>query len=242
MLRVFLFLVVSATAGHVCAGGPGNFQAPGFKLKNRDAAALSVDWWKWAMSSPAEINPVQDRSGEYCDVGQKGKVWFLAGGFGSSKIRRRCKIPSDTYLFFPLVNMAYWPREANNGFTCDQAKASAAMNNETALDLFVEVDGVSLKDPKRYRARSSKCFDIFERVPESVKPYRAYPSASDGYWILLRPLKTGVHTIKFGGRYNNTTADYGRMVQDIEYEITVGDLEGPRGNDAKQEMVMNQRQ
>jgi hypothetical protein len=224
MFRVFLFLAISATAGLACASEPGYFQAPGFKLKNRDAAALSADWWKWAMSSPAEINPVQDRSGENCGVGQEGKVWFLAGGFGSSKIRRRCTIPSDKYLFFPVINMAYWPREANDGYTCDRAKASAAMNNDTALDLFVEVDGVSLKDPKRYRARSSKCFDIYERVPESVKPYRAYPSASDGYWILIRPLKKGKHTIKFWGRYNNATTDYGRMVQDIEYEISVGEL------------------
>jgi hypothetical protein len=196
-------------------------QDPGFKLGGQTAAELSADWWKWAMSSPAEINPVRDETGAQCGTGQKGKVWFLAGGFGSSKIKRSCTIPAGKYIFFPVINMAYWPREANNGFTCGQAKENAAINNDTALDLFVELNGVAVKDPKRYRAKTSKCFDIFERVPKDFNPYKAYPSASDGYWILLKPLNRGKHSFRFGGRYNNTTSDYGRMVQDIEYEISI---------------------
>ncbi|MDX8399117.1 MAG: hypothetical protein R8K20_02580, partial [Gallionellaceae bacterium] len=160
-------------------------------------------------------------SGAHCDVGQQGNIWFLAGGFGSSKIQRSCVIPAGKYIFFPVVNMVYYPRKENNGYTCEQAKVNAAVNNDKALDLHVELDGIAVKNPKRFRARTEKCFNIFEKIPREYQPYNAYPSASDGYWIGLRPLQKGKHTLRFGGRYNSTDSVYGRMVQDIEYEITV---------------------
>lgn len=196
-------------------------QKPDFKLDGRTAADLSAEWWKWAMSSTDEMNPVRDMSGAHCDSGQQGKVWFLAGGFGSALIRRSCTIPAGKYIFFPVINMVYWPEEENNGYTCQEAIKNAAVNNDTAIDLFVELDGKVVKNPKRFRARTIKCFDVYERIPAERKPYSAFPSASDGYWILLKPLKPGKHSIKFGGQYNHTTAAYGHNLQDIEYEINV---------------------
>lgn len=211
-IACFLAITAQAFAGA---------KEPGFKINDQSASELSASWWQWAMSSPAETNPVRDTSGAHCGVSQKGNIWFLAGGFGSSKIHRKCTIPEGQHIFFPIINMSYWPREEGNGVTCEQAKASAALNNDSALELFVEVDGVSLKNPKKYRARTDKCFNIYQKVPKELTAYNAYPSASDGYWILLEPLQKGKHHIKFGGRYNQPGNSYGRMVQDIEYEILV---------------------
>ena len=222
----FLFhclLIVLFMAGSVSAYARESspIQLPGFKLDGRTAADLSAEWWKWAMSSPDEVNPVRDSSGIHCDTGQQGKVWFLAGGFGSSLIRRNCAIPAGKYIFFPIINMVYWPLGPDSGYTCKEAIKNAAVNNETAIDLFVEVDGKAVKNPKRFRARTNKCFDVYERIVAERKPYNAFPSASDGYWILLKPLRPGKHTVKFGGQYNHTTSAYGRNVQDIEYTISV---------------------
>ncbi len=194
---------------------------PGFALDGHSSAELSASWWKWAMSSPNDINPVRDITGEHCGVGQKGNVWFLAGGFGSSKIKRNCTIPAGKSIFFPIVNMIYYPSNENNGYSCDEAKENAAVNNDKAIELFTEIDGISVKNPKSFRAKTEKCFDVFELVPRKYQPYNAYPSASDGYWIGLKPLAKGKHTLKFGGRYNSTSSAYGRMIQDIEYEIIV---------------------
>lgn len=221
MKHFLLFIVVALSNTLAFASESSPIQQPGFKLDGHSAADLSAEWWKWAMSSPDEVNPVRDTSGAHCDTGQQGKVWFLAGGFGSSLIRRTCNIPSGKYIFFPVINMVYWPQEENNGYTCKDAIKDAAVNNETAIDLFVTVDGQALKNPKRFRARTQKCFDVFERISAKDKPYRAFPSASDGYWILLKPLTLGKHTIKFGGQYNHTTSAYGHNLQDIEYEIIV---------------------
>jgi len=194
---------------------------PGTSVEGKNASDLSAEWWQWAMSAPDGTNPVEDTKGINCGVGQRGKVWFLAGGFGPSKIRRTCTIPANRHLFFPVINMAYWPRQDNDKYTCQEAKQGAALNNDTALDLFAEIDGVSVKDIKRFRVATEKCFDIYARVPPSQGAFKAYPSASDGYWLLLSPLPKGKHTIKFGGRYNNKSNAYGRSFQDIEYELLV---------------------
>jgi hypothetical protein len=196
---------------------------PDFRLDSMGAPEYSAEWWKWARSSPRNINPVRDLSGANCSVGQTGHVWFLAGGFGSAKIRRFCTIPEGQYLFFPAVNMVYWPSRSNTQYTCEEAIASAGVNNDSALEIFVEVDNFAVDDPKSYRARTSICFDIFERVPPEVGAYNAFPSASDGYWYMLEPLPKGEHIIKFGGRYDspNPNEPHGKTVQDIEYTITV---------------------
>ncbi|MHA6897021.1 hypothetical protein ACQUJT_23535 [Ralstonia pseudosolanacearum] len=192
---------------------------PGSAVSGRSVGQLSAEWWQWAMSIPPETSPLRDSTGANCGTAQQGAVWFLAGGFGSSKFRRTCVIPANRPLFFPVVNMLYYPAMGNDTYTCGQAKAAAALNNESAIDLFVELNGVALQDVKRYRVASDKCFDIFERIQPEQRPYKAYPSASDGYWILLKPLQRGRYTLKFGGRYNRESSAYGHMVQDIEYEL-----------------------
>ena len=218
--RLLLTATLTATSVFAHAASPVVPLEPNFKLDGKTAADFGDAWWMWAQSNPEDNDPVRDRSGSLCHVGQQGTVWFLAGGFGSSKIKRRCALAAGKHVFFPVVNMAYWPRSENNGYTCDQAKKNSAVNNDSALDLFVEVNGVPVKDVKRFRARSAQCFDIYQRIPADEKPYNAFPSASDGYWIMLPPLPKGTHTLKFGGRYKTDSAG-GRMVQDIEYELVV---------------------
>ncbi len=195
---------------------------PGAPMAGRSVALLTADWWQWAMSMPDEVNPVRDRTGAHCGMGQRGEVWFLAGGFGSSRIHRVCTVPYGKTLLFPVVNMVYWPARGATSYSCEQARASAALNNDSALDLFVELDGVAAEDVKRYRVSTEQCFDVFGRIPVGQRP-NGYPAASDGYWMALKPLAPGHHTLKFGGRYNRASAAFGRMVQDIEYEIIVSD-------------------
>jgi hypothetical protein len=222
LYRAAAILATVASLSHPLAANASEWVLPpGSSVDGKTSAQLSADWWQWAESIPHESNPVRDLTGENCGVGQQGEVWFLAGGFGSSKIRRSCTIPQGNSVFFPVINMVYWRRGSASTLTCDQAKEFSALNNETALDLFVELDGVPIADVKQYRSSSQECFDVYGRIPKDQRPYDAYPSASDGYWILLKPLPAGRHTLRFGGRYNQSSGAYGRMVQDIEYELIV---------------------
>jgi hypothetical protein len=224
MFRISLVCALALLAAYAGAQSPSPFSPmvhpPGAGLDGRSARDLAADWWQWALSAPEATHPIRDTNGVHCGVGQGGNVWFLAGGFGSSKVRRVCTVPAGKTLFFPLVNMVYWPRNLPN-YTCDRAKASAALNNDTAMDLFAEIDGQAVPALKSHRVTTDKCFNAFGRIPADQRPYDAYPAASDGYWLMVKPLPPGVHRLKFGGRYNRNSPEYGRMVQDIEYELVV---------------------
>ena len=84
-------------------------------------------WWQWASSMRDDISAVRDKTGKKCHVNQVGDVWFLAGGYGTSKIQRHCIIPQGKYIFFPIINMAYWP-ENDISKTCEEVKQESALN------------------------------------------------------------------------------------------------------------------
>jgi hypothetical protein len=176
-------------------------------------------WWQWAFSIPNDINPVRDLTGENCHQGQQGDVWFLAGGFGSSTIKRKCEIPAEKYIFFPVINMVYF-RPQDGKLSCDRAKQFAALNNDTLISIDVELDSNKAYNPAHTRLSSEDCFDIFARLPKG-SAYDAYPSATDGFWIMLKPLEKGIHTLKFKAQYNRENGAFGKMVQNIEYELIV---------------------
>jgi hypothetical protein len=216
-----LVLCLTLLMGTCAIADPNAVLQPGAAVNARTSEQLSAEWWQWAMSADDEISPIRDSTGANCSVGQKGAVWFLAGGFGSSKIRRTCTVLAGRSLFFPIINMVYMPARGYKTLTCEQARAAAALNNDTAIDLFAELDGVPIPDLRRYRVATQQCFDAYARIPEFKRSINGFPSASDGYWLLLQPLAKGKHLLKFGGRYNRSSEDFGRMVQDIEYELLV---------------------
>lgn len=178
-------------------------------------------WWQWTYTMPPELSPVRDYLGEHCHVGQDGDVWFLAGGYGSSTINRKCEIPEGKYIFFPVINTVYFPRYQNSSYSCEQAKASAARNNDSTLDIFIELDGIQSWNPASTRIQSPECFDLLGKVPREYNPPKIYPSATDGYWVMLKPLSKGTHKLKFQAVYDRENEAYGKMAQDIEYELVV---------------------
>jgi len=177
-------------------------------------------WWQWTYTMPKEKSPVRDLSGKYCNVEQHGDVWFLAGGYGSSKIQRSCTIPEGKYIFFPVINMVYWPRQEGS-LTCENAKKSAALNNDELLSIEVNLDSQVAWNPANTRISSEKCFDLLGLIPKDLNPPRVYPAATDGYWVMLKPLSKGDHTLSFKAQYNREDGAYSKMAQDIEYKLTI---------------------
>jgi hypothetical protein len=193
---------------------------------NETVSGLTQDqyvnmWWQWAVSMSDSESPVKDRKGIKCGVNQAGPVWFLAGGYGTSKIRRKCSIPADKYVFFPVINMLYFPRPERASLSCDQVKKAASLNNQYLVAFKVKIDKREYVNPAFYRHSSKKCFDLIARKQGVTEVQQMYPSATDGYWFMLRPLSVGKHEISFRAEYNRPGGGYGRMVQDIEYEINI---------------------
>jgi hypothetical protein len=61
--------------------------------------------------------------------------------------------------------------------------------------LIADLDGQRVADLKRHR-QATDCFDMGARAGT---PYPIYPSAANGYYVMLRPLSVGTHELNFGG-------------------------------------------
>ncbi|MFT7432258.1 MAG: hypothetical protein ACI971_002738, partial [Colwellia sp.] len=131
-----------------------------------------------------------------------------------------CIIPYGKHIFFPIINMAYWP-EQNVSKTCDEVKQEAALNNGELYFVYAELDGQSIPNIRNNRIKSKECFDLHALLAKTQATEKVYPSATDGYWLMLRPLAKGVHTLKFNAQYHHDNSVHGHMMQDIEYKIEV---------------------
>ena len=177
-------------------------------------------WWQWAFSMPQRQSPVRDATGADCAINQEGPVWFLAGGYGSSRISRRCTVPPGQHIFFPIINMLVFT-STDRSRTCDAVRADVAENNDRFVQLRVILDGAEITGLQQQRIASQDCFDPLARVPRSVNPPSYAPAATDGYWVMLRPLPPGDHRLEFRAFYTNQNSAFGDMVQNITYDLTV---------------------
>lgn len=148
------------------------------KVSGKFLHEYANEWWQWTYTMDKRESPVRDRTGEKCNVNQTGDVWFLAGGYGSSKISRKCVIPEGKHIFFPIINMAYWPKKHSNS-TCESVKKGAALNNENVLSVNAELDGKSIPQTREYRIKSDKCFDLLGLIPEELHAPKVFPAATD---------------------------------------------------------------
>lgn len=193
---------------------------PGDSVAGKRLNEYANTWWQWTYTMPKEVSPVRDTTGRYCHVGQQGDVWFLAGGYGTSKIKRTCEIPAGKHIFFPVINMVYWPRYEGSA-SCENVKKSAALNNDKLLSIEIELDSMKALNPAKTRIASENCFNLLGLVPKEYNPRNIYPAATDGYWVMLKPLTKGTHILKFNAMYNRDKGAYSKMAQDIEYELVV---------------------
>ncbi|QQP97670.1 hypothetical protein [Lysobacter enzymogenes] len=190
------------------------------------AAEWTIRWWRWTRSFPDGLEPYLDRDGRRCAMGQDddGPVWFLAGTDGRFDARRRCRVPAGKHLLVPVINMYFHgPRLGENAMSCAQVKRRAAVNNDYLVSAVVLLDGKPLARPERL---ISRCFDPQAERDDAGPDDRrgVVRAAADGYWLLLPPLAPGPHRLSVGANYGNPDdPDYGRMLQNFEYELQVGD-------------------
>lgn len=220
-LAVLLFWAATAAAQDTAITSPDSFPVEvGALIDGRDLPSYANAWWQWAYSMPQANSPVRDLTGSDCAINQEGPVWFLAGGFGSAKISRRCTIPPETYLFFPMINMLEFT-PPNTDRSCQEVMRVVAANNETYVQLRATLNGHAFSELDQRRVASQVCFDPLGRVPPEFEPPSYAPAATDGYWLMLKPLPVGEHVLSFQAFYTNQGAAYGTMVQNISYDLTV---------------------
>jgi hypothetical protein len=194
---------------------------------------LSAEWWQWALSIPVSENPILDTTGEKCVIGQRGSTWFLAGNAGG-ETTRTCSVPEGKALFFPIINSVNidTPDVCGQGperSPVEDLRALSATFIDGASDLLAEVDGEPIDDLRRIQSKvfvvalpEENVFDApcaaFGGVPAGIYS----PAVDDGFYVKLRPLEVGDHTLHFHaenlGDPSTTDDDF---VFDVTYNLTV---------------------
>lgn len=202
-----LVLLCSAAAG---TAAESSLLPPDTPVAGTSQPDWSQRWWEWAASFDRAESPVADRTGAQCANGQSGPVWFLAGTYGTQRTIRTCHVPAGKYLFFPLINYVFMPGEPGST-NCASVTRNAAQMTEPVGALVLEVDGVRHEGLEKHRLATRGCFDLGARTPEK---FRIFPAAANGYYVMLKPLPLGTHTLNFGGALPS-------MLQAVTYTLVV---------------------
>ena len=186
----------------------------------------SAAWWQWAASIPQGRSPLFDDTGDHCDQAQQGPVWFLAGSFAAVPVSsgfaatatRRCEVPGGRSLFFPILNA-----EADN--LCPVANPPATVHGlrqqvaallAPKTTVTADLDGVPIRNVDDYRA-ASPAFTITYPA-HNICPTTPGSSVAvaDGYYLMLKPLSPGAHTLHFVGTIPGFSLD-------ITYHLRIDD-------------------
>jgi len=184
----------------------------------------SAIWWQHVYSLPLEKNQLFDYTGEFCQLGQAGPMWFLFGVWGIQSVTRKCKIPCGVSLLIPLQNSVrtdgpYFNGILYTGYSHAYPDAWQSMmtielqefNSEVNISgMDVIIDNKHVPDLASYRSGISHFFDLWvpwdntfamwgERVPEG--PYK---SITEGYYVTVKPLSEGHHTVYWKTEFYET--------------------------------------
>jgi hypothetical protein len=187
-------------------------------------AELGDRWWQWGFGlDTTVVNPFTETGQEGCDVGLQddGRLLFLVGSPRNSTTDEfldefpdefpvhECVVKKGTSILFPILNVACNNLEVGTPFfgANEQDQRICANNfiNATILEsLQLEIDGKSIDNLEQYRVDSPAGGFEFTAVENNpfATPVGDGTGVSDAFWILLKDLKPGPHTISFSGAIN----------------------------------------
>jgi hypothetical protein len=187
-LLLTLGIVLSAACRCAAAADDSRTYAINEKIEGKTYEQWSAAFVRWAYGIKRDRNPITDRTGEFAGEGQAGPVWFLAGNFGGIT-KRRVKVPAGKPIFSPIIYKL--------------TDADAAENLAGRLkDAEITLDGKSLGDLSNNRIATPPFEFAGPDENEAVHPFVARKNrlAMDGWWMMLKPLATGEHTLHIKAR------------------------------------------
>ncbi|HEX7186453.1 MAG TPA: hypothetical protein VF756_31825 [Thermoanaerobaculia bacterium] len=184
---------------------------PGQEFSGKSYNELAGEWTNWLVVEPIATNPAFDPDGRFCDRNQQGNVWFLASTFGGV-VDRTCEVPEGKAIFLSLggVFASFAPEFPAADDPCSQMatdleKVRCDVNNDVpvapGISFEVTLDGEPVEDLFAFRTQSQPGgFTL--RVPDpsfltdlGLTPGDRSPAVADGYFLFLKPLSPGEHTL-----------------------------------------------
>jgi hypothetical protein len=192
-----------------------------FPVDSKPYGLTYGDWaarfWQWLYSIPKPVNPAADPTGKNCGLKQTGPVWFLPGTFGGTN-ERTCTIPKDKAILLTAINGMCSFAE-HHVKTEPELRACAKADQDKLTSATITVDGTPIKP---YRLYSSLFTVILPDNNALGLKAQTTPALSDGYWVTLKPLSAGSHTIRASGSLVDFTATGTvNFATDVIYHLTI---------------------
>lgn len=195
-------------------------------LFSKDSAPYGISfsewmgkWWQWHVSLPNKVNeqnpsnlslihPREVYSPEKCAWYQDNKnVWFLPDGrsLGLSEFTnpeiRKCTVPHDEAL---LVQIYGGGCDYSEGLTTDKELEDCVNIGLDTVTFTAKVDGVEVMSSKNRNdvLPNPYLYNIsFTDNNLYDAPSGTYRAMANGYFLFLKPLSIGNHTIEFSEAY-----------------------------------------
>lgn len=233
---------------------------PTAKPYGKSYSQWTAQWWKWALARPLAGHPFND-PGFRCNSasnGQGGPVWFLASAQInptppnpwlppelSSLVQRSCTIPANTSILLGIANGECSSLEGSPTEKDQRSCAKFQADHVVKSSLICMIDGQMVKDLQAFRFASPQ-FVFRAPTPWIFGETGGVGKAvADGYFVMLKPLSKGTHTLSCGGKVHFSPKDLPPSGADFAfgntYHLTVqgerrhgdrpGDHVGPRAGD-----------
>jgi hypothetical protein len=202
---------------------------PNDRYHGKTYAEWSARWWEWVMEYPVQdahgdplIHPFFEDSDFDVTDGQRGSVWFLASPFGT--VERTIQVPENKALFFGMLNAEASDLEGL-GATPEERRETAKYLADHIVNVSCTINGSPVENISNFRVASPE-FRFHAPTPWIFGETGGRgKSVADGYYLLVRPLPVGTHTIRYTGAFHFAAGELGpdplEFELDTTYHITV---------------------
>jgi hypothetical protein len=170
-------------------------------------------WWQYIYAIPKGTNPtLPNVTSGSCDP-EAGPVCFLAAIVSNSNVTttRHWTIKAGMPIFFPIINAECSTVEASPFFGKDEAAlrtcvSKLVVNNIDSNSLKVTLDNREIRSLPDYRVQSPVFGFTLPKDNILGVTTLTGQAVSDGYWLMLKPLDPGKHTLKFSAKFKGDFA------------------------------------
>ena len=216
------------------AGGPPSGSVDVFNahsnVEGKPISQWTAEIWQKVFSIPVFasdgttlINPNFDGAPTNAVLSDDGKVMFLCGTFVGGDVVRTETVPTGTPLLLPMVTSEWsnpdTPSKASGytavpgDYTAAELQQFAANQSNAVTELHASIDGRPVGNLFSHR-ETAPVFTY--NLPPQFNIMQVFfgedisgpqtPAAADGFYLMLKPLSPGRHTIDFSGAMADLSA------------------------------------
>jgi hypothetical protein len=160
-------------------------------------------WWEWNLALDKAVHPINNYTPEKCKIGQKGPVWFLVQPSPEKEktFEKTCIIPYGKAIITATQSgdCNYGDLKARDQPQTDEKLLDCAQRGNDNTVLKVTVDNKTYNSYEAGRRVLSDFFNV-NITKGNIMDYNntgIYRAVVDGYYIFLKPLEPGKHTLLY---------------------------------------------